>query len=187
MVIALAVLAAAGFTTVAVVVVSILTEKHPEALTANGPQPTRSTNRLNDAVDASPMLRRAIEVTANLADRRGTLGSVERSLRAADIPMRPAEVIFGYVALAVVAPLVALVLLRSMQLTVLSLVLFVLLPPQALRFAVKRRRKRFVRQLPDALTTLAGSLRAGRSLGQALDALAREMPMPIGRELRKVV
>src|SRR4051794_11871574 len=187
MVIALAVLAAAGFTTVAVVVVSILTEKHPEALTANGPQPTRSTNRLNDAVDASPMLRRAIEVTANLADRRGTLGSVERSLRSADIPMRPAEVIFGYAALAVLMPVTALLVFRSLQLTVLSLVLFVLLPPQILKFLVRRRRKRFVTQLPDTLTTLAGSLRAGRSLGQALEALAREMPAPMGRELRKIV
>jgi tight adherence protein B len=37
------------------------------------------------------------------------------------------------------------------------------------------------------LTTLAGSLRAGRSLGQALEALSREMAAPIGRELRKVV
>ena len=52
---------------------------------------------------------------------------------------------------------------------------------------MKRRRKKFVGQLPDTLTTLAGSLRAGRSLGQALEALAREMPAPMGRELRKIV
>jgi tight adherence protein B len=77
--------------------------------------------------------------------------------------------------------------LRSTQLTILTVVLFVVLPPQLLRFAVARRRKRFVLQLPDALTTLAGSLRAGRSLGQALEALAREMPSPMGRELRKIV
>ncbi len=61
------------------------------------------------------------------------------------------------------------------------------LPPFALKTVVKMRRKKFVKQLPDALATLAGSLRAGRSLGQALEALAREMPAPIGRELRKVV
>jgi len=41
--------------------------------------------------------------------------------------------------------------------------------------------------MPDALTTLAGSLRAGRSLGQAMEALSRELRDPMGRELRKVV
>ena len=56
--------------------------------------------RREDALENSPALRRAIELTANLAERRGTLGSVERSLRAADIPLRPAEVIFAYAVLA---------------------------------------------------------------------------------------
>jgi tight adherence protein B len=133
------------------------------------------------------MLRRAIEVTANLAERRGVLGSVERQLRAADIPMRPAEVLFAYGVLAVVVPLVCLLLLRSPMLIILSFFLFVAVPPFGLKTYVKIRRKKFVKQLPDALTTLAGSLRAGRSLGQALEALAREMEKPMGRELRKVV
>src|SRR5207244_2339363 len=115
------------------------------------------------------------------------LGSVERSLRAADIPMRPAEVIFAYSLLALLVPGVCLLLVQSRSLLLLSVFGFVLLPPMALRFTVKRRRKKFLAQLPDTLTTLAGSLRAGRSLGQALEALAREIPAPMGRELRKIV
>jgi tight adherence protein B len=82
---------------------------------------------------------------------------------------------------------VSLLLLQSRSLVVLSIFLFVVFPPMALRSTVKRRRKKFVAQLPDTLTTLAGSLRAGRSLGQALEALAREIPAPMGRELRKIV
>jgi tight adherence protein B len=146
-----------------------------------------SKRRLNDAFQGSPVLRRAIELTANLAERRGVLGSVERSLRAADIPMRPAEVIFAYALLAVIVPSVSLLMLRSTSLLILSLFVFAGLPPLVLRYLVKRRRKKFVAQLPDTLTTLASSLRAGRSLGQALEALAREMGAPVGRELRKIV
>lgn len=74
--------------------------------------------------------------------------------------------------------------------TVKGLLVLVLVgagPPLALRMIVARRRKKFAAQLPDALTALAGALRAGRSLGQALEALSREMADPIGRELRKVV
>ena len=184
MILVLAVLAALGFAVVAVVLISIVTQERAAATTG---APVNVARRFDDAFEGSPVLKRAIEVTANLADRRGVLGSVERSLRAADIPMRPAEVIFAYCVLAVVVPLATLFLLQSTQLFILSLVLFVLLPPQALKMAVKIRRKKFVGQLPDALTTLAGSLRAGRSIGQALEALAREMPAPMGRELRKVV
>jgi tight adherence protein B len=178
--------AAAGFGVVAYIVVSMANEK--QRVPDTGTKPRRgSSRRLDDAFDGSPMLRRAIEVTANLAERRGVLGSVERSLRSADIPLRPAEVLFAYGLLAVVVPSVSLLLLRSPKLIFLSLFTFVALPPLALKFSVARRRKKFIAQLPDALTTLAGSLRAGRSLGQALEALAREMEAPMGRELRKVV
>ncbi|MEY2447662.1 MAG: hypothetical protein QOH79_1138, partial [Acidimicrobiaceae bacterium] len=45
-------------------------------------RPDRRAQRLDDAVAASPALRRAVELTANLASRRGALGAVERALRA---------------------------------------------------------------------------------------------------------
>ena len=184
-VLAFAGLAAAGFGVVAYVVIGLVNEREPAGVP--GKPGKRGNRRFDDAFDGSPMLRRAIEVTANLAERRGVLGSVERQLRAADIPMRPAEVLFAYGVTAVVVPLVSLLLLRSPMLIILSLFVFVLLPPLALKMYVGIRRKKFVKQLPDALTSLAGSLRAGRSLGQALEALAREMEAPMGRELRKVV
>ena len=176
--------AAAGFGVIAYIVIGLVNEKQA---VEPGVTPSRTSRRFDDAYDGSPILRRAIEVTANLAERRGLLGSVERSLRAADIPMRPAEVLFAYGLLAVIVPGASLILLRSSTLIFLSLFVFVAFPPLALKIVVATRRKKFVGQLPDTLTTLAGSLRAGRSLGQALEALAREMEAPMGRELRKVV
>ena len=179
--------AAVGSAVVAAVLAGLARERSQASDQPEGARRARSQRRLDDAFEGSPMLQRALALTANLAERRGTLGSVERSLRAADIPMRPAEVIFAYVLLAVLVTAVSLLLLRSTSLLVVALFVFVALPPLALKFLVSRRRKKFVTQLPDALTTLGGSLRAGRSLGQALEALAREMEPPIGRELRKVV
>jgi tight adherence protein B len=177
---------AVAITVVAVMLVGVITHKDPDQLVPDGLK-RRPSRRMDDAYEGSPMLQRAIELTANLAEKRGALGSVERSLRAADIPMRPSEVIFAYLLLAIIVPGASLLLLQSTKLVILSIVIFVLLPPMALRVIVSRRRKKFVAQLPDTLTTLAGSLRAGRSLGQALEALAREIPAPIGRELRKIV
>jgi tight adherence protein B len=186
-VLGLAIAAAIGFGIVAVIVAGMVSQKqNAEPVTARG-KPRRSQRRLDDAFHGSPVLRRAIELTANLAERRGVLGSVERSLRAADIPMRPAEVIFAYGLLALIIPSVSMLMLRSTSLLILSLFVFVGLPPLVPHFLVKRRRKKFVAQLPDVLTAMASSLRAGRSLGQALEALAREMEAPVGRELRKIV
>ena len=185
MVLGLTAVAAAGFGVVAFIVIGLVNERQPAD--GAGKSVKRGNRRFDDAYDGSPMLRRAIEVTTNLAERKGVLGSVEKQLRAADIPLRPAEVLFAYGLLAVIVPLASLALLRTPMLIFLSLFVFVLLPPFGLKTYVKIRRKKFVGQLPDALTTLAGSLRAGRSLGQALEALAREMDKPMGRELRKVV
>ena len=147
----------------------------------------RRTRRLDAALAASPALRRAVAVTANLANRKGALGSVERSLRAADVPVRPAELILAYLVSMVVVPLLVLVGTGSISQVVMAFVLAGAGPPVVLRYLGARRLKRFGNQLPDALTTLAGSLRAGRSIGQAMESLSREMDDPIGRELRKVV
>ena len=150
-------------------------------------QPDRRAQRLDKAVANSPALRRAVELTTNLARRRGILGAVERSLRAADVPVRPAELLLAQGCAVVLIPGAVLLLTRSTVFAVFGFVAVSAGPMLALRFLSARRRKRFAMQLPDALTTLAGSLRAGRSVGQALDALSRELADPMGRELRKVV
>ena len=45
----------------------------------------------------------------------------------------------------------------------------------------------FLAQLPDMLQLLAGSLRAGYSLMQGVEAVSQEVQDPMGRELRRVV
>jgi tight adherence protein B len=45
-----------------------------------------------------------------------------------------------------------------------------------------RRLAKLVLQLPDALTMMAGSLRAGASLQQALDMVVKESPAPLSQE-----
>jgi tight adherence protein B len=55
---------------------------------------------------------------------------------------------------------------------------------------LRRRSKRLLRlehQFPDALDSLARSLRAGNSFAGALEILAREVPSPLGGELRRLV
>ena len=56
------------------------------------------------------------------------------------------------------------------------------LPLLVLRFLVKRRRKRAVGQLPEAIDVVVRSLGAGHPVPVALALVGREMPDPIGTE-----
>jgi len=61
------------------------------------------------------------------------------------------------------------------------------IPKMFLKFRQKKRLNQFNDQLADGITLMANGLRAGYSLLQAMDAVAREMPTPISVEFRRVV
>jgi tight adherence protein B len=69
---------------------------------------------------------------------------------------------------------------------ILATVLLALIPPAILNFLAKRRQKAFEAQLPDMLQLLSGSLRAGYSLMQGVEAVSQEVAEPMGKELRRV-
>jgi tight adherence protein B len=50
-----------------------------------------------------------------------------------------------------------------------------------------KRRKMFADQLPDALSSMASSLRAGYSIIQSLDVIRKQMPWPIRDEFARIV
>jgi tight adherence protein B len=67
------------------------------------------------------------------------------------------------------------------------LVLSVFVPPAVVNFLAARRGKAFQSQLPDTLNLLSGSLRAGYSLLQGIEAVSKEVSDPMGQELRRVI
>jgi tight adherence protein B len=60
-------------------------------------------------------------------------------------------------------------------------------PTVALRTSLRKRTEKLREQLPDVLTIMASSLRAGHSFMQALDTVAREIPQPAATEFQRVV
>lgn len=56
-----------------------------------------------------------------------------------------------------------------------------------LGYRVKQRRAAFANQLPEMLTLLVGSLRAGHGLSQALNNLTEQMPKPASVEFGRVM
>jgi tight adherence protein B len=133
------------------------------------------------------LIQRAVEMTEEFAERKGFLRSVEEKLERADLPLRAAEALFFYGAAVAVVGLLSLVLTRSLIGMLVLTGMAALFPSAFVNFKAKRRLKKFNAQLPDMLTLLSGTLRAGYSLMQGVEAVSREVEDPIGYELRRVV
>jgi tight adherence protein B len=137
------------------------------------------------ALAKSAILQRAVNLTEQIAEKQGFLGSAEAMLERANLPLRAAEAMFFYAAFVVVAFLFV-TLLAGIFVGLIAALLSALLGPAIVNFIAKRRRKKFVAQLPDMLALLSGTLRAGYSLMQGVEAVAQEVDEPMGFELRRV-
>jgi tight adherence protein B len=131
-------------------------------------------------------IRRAVATTHRLAEERGILDRVESRLEQADLPVRPAELIFFTVALGSIFLLMGLVL-GGLLGGLVAAIVFGLGPIATLNFLASRRQKAFTSQLPDTLQLLSGSLRAGYSLMQGVDAVAQQVDNPMGKELGRAI
>lgn len=133
-----------------------------------------------------PILNRFSEAAEEEVKRRGLLSGVNSALEQANIPMSAGESILAMLALAAVGGVFAAILNGLLwgvvTFGVLLLVLFA-----AINYAGSREKKRFEQQLPDTLTLMSTSLRAGYSLLQATEAVAGEAPNPTAREFGRAI
>ena len=146
--------------------------------------PDRPSGESESAVVAG--LSRVIE-RQDLATRLST------DLARADLKMKPAEYLiawaltpFAFVAAAFIIGFI----FPGFQ-NIAALVAFFLLGLYAPRMYLKRRQakrlKAFGDQLPDTITLLANSLRAGSSFLQGIELVTREARPPISEEFERVV
>jgi len=131
------------------------------------------------------MVQQAVAFTSRIAERTGLMARTELMLEQADLPLRAAELLFYVPAFGLLVFLLFAVIAGPMFGLIGGAV--VLVGPFAyLNSRHRNRRKRFERQLPDTLTLLSSSLRAGFSLMQGLEAVAQEIADPMRKELQRV-
>ncbi len=109
-----------------------------------------------------------------------------KALIRADVPLTAAEFTFVMLLLGVVAYIVGSWRINAIAGFLLAC-LAVPSPLIFLKVKQSRRRAAFCAQLPDLLTLLVGSLRAGYGLAQAIELVAREVPDPAGKEFGRIV
>lgn len=94
---------------------------------------------------------------------------------------------YFYIGIVLVLPLIVWELSGDKLLGIVSFVGLLFSPYIILNVLIKKRLKKFERQLPDALIMLAGSIRAGASLSTAIDGLIKESPAPLSQEFSLMV
>ena len=151
---------------------------------ARGQSPTEPKGDEDSAIVAG--LSRVLE-RQDLAARLGT------ELARADLKLRPVEFVAMWIASPFVFVVVAYVLgfvIPGFQ-NVIALALIFLIGAYFPRFYIgyrqRRRLKAFADQLPDTITLLANSLRAGSSFLQGIELVTREARPPISEEFERVV
>jgi tight adherence protein B len=139
----------------------------------------------DQALAETALMQRMVGITGRLADRAGLLSRTEDALEQADLPLRPPEALFFYFAGVAVVGLLGILILPII--VAFALVLVAAIVPIVMLHRRRRKRLReFQMQLPSTLNLLSGSMRAGFSFAQGLEAVANEATQPTRRELQRV-
>ena len=121
-------------------------------------------------------------------EERGLGRKVAIELARADLKLTVAEYwAMTLISLILTAGLAWIIFHRNWLFLLAGAVAGYFIPRMFVKTRQKNRLKKFNDQLGDGITLMANGLRAGYSLLQAVDAVAREMPPPISLEYRRVV
>lgn len=155
-------------------------------LQAYGRRGRAPTEEKKGFLERIPLFNRFSQAAEEEVRRRGLLSGMNSALEQANIPMTPGEAILAMIGLAAVGgifmgifngPVVGVVAFGGLILFFIVLV----------NFTGNREQKKFEKQLPDTLTLMSTSLRAGYSLLQATEAVASEAPNPTAREFGRAI
>jgi tight adherence protein B len=113
--------------------------------------------------------------------------SLDRVLVRAAVPLRTVELFYGMIALGVLLALVGVGTGSAAWVILVLLAVGLVAPYFILRIKASRRLRAFEDQLPAALNMLAGSLKAGHSFRQAMQALVEEGGPPLDTEFNRVL
>jgi len=129
----------------------------------------------------------ALALSAQVIRSANAEGRIAQQLDRAGMRLRPHEWLLLRAIVSLVLGLLVSLLMNPIAGFLLGLLLGVIVTSLYHRLRASKRVRAFGDLLPDALQLVTGSLRAGFSLSQALDAMVRELPDPISTEFGRAL
>ncbi len=112
---------------------------------------------------------------------------LDKRLIRADIPLRAEEMMFIIIMSVLLIFPLTVFFTNRISVGILFSILTVLIVNIIIRSKEQKRLKVINEQLGSAIDMMTGSLRAGYSLAQSIETVAREMPEPISKEFKQMV
>jgi tight adherence protein B len=112
---------------------------------------------------------------------------VGRMLERADVPLKTVELFWIVVGAGVAAGMLAVLFGASPVISLVLIVVAATIPFAWVWLKMRKRLRAFEQQLPDLLTTIGASLKAGHSFKQGLQAVVDEGHPPASDELKRVL
>lgn len=147
----------------------------------------RSTQGKKGARDRWQSLATLFRVTEQALGKNRQWMKAQRLLERADVPLKTVELLYISFASAIVVAFLVSLVAASPIVTFFFLILGGLAPLGYMSFKARRRMNAFENQLPDVLTSLAASLKAGHSFKSALQAIVEDNLDPTSKELQRVL
>jgi len=152
-----------------------------------------ASGRTDDAGGGAAAESAVVAGLSRVIERQDLATRLSTDLARADLKLKPAEFILAWAAtpfLFVAAAYLIGFIFPGFQ-HIVALIAFFLIGLYAPRFYLKRRQAKRLRlfgeQLPDTITLLANSLRAGSSFLQGIELVTSEARPPISEEFERVV
>ncbi len=149
---------------------------------------------LSPAPDGSAGLRGQLDgalqsVSERMSQRERSRGRppLPERLARAGLRLRPSEYLMAQVGCAAVLLLLSFVRFGLSLVVPVAAVLGLLVPGFYVRYRIRSRLRRLSDQLPDVLSLMANSLKAGHALPQTLEVIAKEARPPIAEEFARCV
>lgn len=108
------------------------------------------------------------------------LRNLDRTLDHAGVKIPPARFLLMTFGIILAAFLLGFALHRNIWFGLIAAAIVAVIPFIYLKIMILKRAEKFTEQLPDALTMISRSLRAGHSLSSAIELVGQEMANPVG-------
>lgn len=155
--------------------------REKRSLDSDAPTASMSTSERLAGVRAA-----ATRFASRAVERTESTGRIDAALDRAGVVMRAGEFVALIAGITALAAFAGYLFFDAIGVVIGALVAL----GGAVAFLERRGRARnqaFADQLPDALTVLAGAMRAGFGFGQAIESVAEELEPPLSTEFRRAI
>ena len=135
----------------------------------------------------SALMESGVQLVQGALERMKIQSRLASELERGRIPLRPGEFVLAAASSGVLGAALAALLTGRVVIAVMAAVMMPFIAWRVVLIKVAKRKTAFERQLPEALSLIAGSLEAGHTFLKAIEMMVEESEAPMSEEFERVL